>query len=761
MKRFFPAVGVLLLAASCASNSSQPSPGPAPVPPPQPVAAAHSPNALTPAGSVAKTIADPRIRVGMLTDQTTVKFPRIDGGYFLVADDGASTLRRGFTADAPNRNAQTRYGVQVATSTDKNAVDALVQRIQTETGQRVDAVFDPSTTTGGTYRILAGDFPDTQSANPLLEDLTNRGYNKGMIVVRRPSDQPFERKIEITDDEGDHYTITTASLLVMPQTGDTIAIGDKPYRTSARLFINSRGTLNVINELNLEDYLKGVVPAEMGPKVYDELEGLKAQAIAARTYAVRNLAQFRTEGFDICPGPACQAYLGFSGEEALSNQAVQQTAGLVMTYEGKPIDALFTSTCGGETSDVQTMFPNRNEPYLKRARCVEMEMTAIAGRADSGLLSEMQMSGRIFGAVAGVRDNATFTEAINGAASATGFNAANAGIVPLRSARRGDVLRYLANVFSLDRNARTLTLPEDRQYFFPQTSGVENDPAYQAAAFLVKYSLWPAQEIDKVDLNAPMPREELYAILNAWLRKHDMLNEVTGKIAAIDGRRVTLKTEGKLTSYTLPADLPIFRRLGDRYEEYANAPVMIGDRAIITRNSRNAVVAMTINANYDGATFDRTSSFANWTRSYRADELVKSINGRYPIQQLIDLRPVTIDASQRIAEMEFTAEGGRKFTVKGLPIRWSLNVPDNLFVFEKTKDPDGMDRYTFYGKGWGHGIGMCQVGAYGMAFRGYKFDQILKRYYTGIEIGPMAATAPSPAPALPAPPAPGGRSPLR
>jgi stage II sporulation protein D len=280
-------------------------------------------------------------------------------------------------------------------------------------------------------------------------------------------------------------------------------------------------------------------------------------------------------------------------------------------------------------------------------------------------------------------------------------------------------------------------MPEDRQYFFPQSGNVENDAAYQAAAFLVKYGVWPAQEIDKIDLGAAMPRDELYAILNAWLRKHEMLNEATGKIAAVDGRRITLKAEGKLTPFTLPAGIPIFRRLGDRYEEYANVPVMIGDRAYIQRDSKNAVVAVIINANYDGAAFDRTSSFSNWTRSYRADELVKSINNRYPIQQLVDLRPITIDASQRIAEMELTAEGGRKFNVKGLPIRWSLNVPDNLFVFEKTKDPDGMDRYTFYGKGWGHGIGMCQVGAYGMAFRGYKYDQILKRYYTGIEIVPM------------------------
>src|SRR6185295_29639 len=121
----------------------------------------------------------------------------------------------------------------------------------------------------------------------------------------------------------------------------------------ARLTINPRGTLNVINELSLEDYLKGVVPAEMGSKIYDELEALKAQAVAARTYAVRNLNQFAPEGFDICPGPACQAYLGFGGEEAMTTRAVTDTAGQVMTYQGQIIDALYTAACGGETSDVQ------------------------------------------------------------------------------------------------------------------------------------------------------------------------------------------------------------------------------------------------------------------------------------------------------------------------------------------------------------------------------------------------------------------------
>jgi stage II sporulation protein D len=731
------------------------------VAPPPP---AKSPNALTPVASVARTIQDPRIKVGMLSDQTTVSFPRVAGGYYLITDAGASTLRRGFTLTAPLGESAARYAVQVSAISDDTSANALAEKLRAENaGLRVDVLFDPA---GGVRRVIAGDFASTTAANPLREQLSSRGYGQNLLVIRRPTDQPFERRLRLVDDEGDTATLTAPSVLVLPVEAETILIDKKPYRTAARVFINSRGLFNIINELNLEDYLRGVVPAELGSRIYDELEAQKAQTIAARTYAVKRMGDFRTEGYDICPGPACQAYNGFSGEEPLADQAIKETAGLIATYNGEPIDALFTSTCGGETSDVGVMFPGRNEPYLKAARCVEMEMKTLAGRADNPvMLTEAQVNGRMFAAVAGLPDAGSswsareVEQAVTAATSLIKFDARNAttaspgseasrpfGVtapaqpqtIPLRAAssRRGDVLTYLGAVFGFDRYAAVVTLPEDRKYWFPQTSDADAT-AYRAAGFLLKFGFIPSQDIDRIDLTAAMPRDELYSLLGTWLRKHGTFTEITGKIAALDGRDLALKAEGKITHYTLPANIPVFRRLGDRLQEYASVPVMIGDRAFVYADPKKVPVAVIVNANYDGASFDRTSSFANWTRSFRADELVTSINRRNPIKQLGGIRPLVVDKSQRIAEMEVTAEGGRTFVLKGLPVRWSLNVPDNLFVFEKSVDSDGMDRYTFYGKGWGHGIGMCQVGAYGMAFRGWKFDQILKRYYTGIEIRAM------------------------
>jgi stage II sporulation protein D len=729
-------VVLLVLLSACATSTPPPrsSSAPAPVLPAATAAPARTANALTPIAAPPRSIVEPKIRVGLLSDQPSIVFPRTSDGYVIVTDSGASTLKRGFTVTAPLANATVRYAVQVSAISDPTSANALAAKLRADVGLRVDTVFDPAS---GTYKVLAGDFESSDAAVPMRSQITDRGYGKDLLVVRRPSDQAFTKRMELVDDEGDRHLLDGASIVVMPVSAETITIDKQPYRTAARLFINPRGLLNAINELNLEEYLYGVVPAEMGPTIYDEIEALKAQAVAARTYAIRNLGQYASEGYDICPGPACQAYKGFAGEHDMSTRAVRETSGLVMTYNGEPIDALYTATCGGETSDVATMFPGRSEPYLKAVRCVELEMIPLAGRADSGLLTDQQLSARLFTAVAGLPDtSATWSarevsQAVLAALRVAGLP--NTTMPAPASSRRGDVLQYLSAMMGLARDGRALTLPEDRQYWFPQSANSEDAP-FLSASFLVKYGINPSQFIDRVALDQPMPREELYALLLGWIREHSLLTDVEGKVLKIDGRRVSLKQKGEVSSQTLPNGIPLFRRLGDRLQEYASLPVMPGDRATIVLSPGKKPVAAIVTANFDGAAFDRTSSFSNWTRSYRADELVPAINRRNPIRELVDIRPLVIDASQRVAEMEVTAEGGRTFTLKGLPIRWSLNVPDNLFVYDKTKDPDGVDRYTFFGKGWGHGTGMCQVGAYGMAFRGWTYDRILTHFYTGIEI---------------------------
>jgi stage II sporulation protein D len=89
--------------------------------------------------------------------------------------------------------------------------------------------------------------------------------------------------------------------------------------------------------------------------------------------------------------------------------------------------------------------------------------------------------------------------------------------------------------------------------------------------------------------------------------------------------------------------------------------------------------------------------------------------------------------SRRATELEIIGSNGMK-TLKGGKIRSALRLKEQLFVINKRYSGTTVSSYTFTGRGWGHGVGMCQYGAYGMAKMGIKAEDIIKHYYTGVEI---------------------------
>ena len=111
---------------------------------------------------------------------------------------------------------------------------------------------------------------------------------------------------------------------------------------------NVNGKLIVINDVDLENYLKGVVPSEM-PASW-EYEALKAQAIAARSFALANLGKQAKNGYDLKDNTEDQAYGGASAETNKTNKAVDETHGLVLTYDMKIISAYYSASAGGMTS---------------------------------------------------------------------------------------------------------------------------------------------------------------------------------------------------------------------------------------------------------------------------------------------------------------------------------------------------------------------------------------------------------------------------
>ena len=122
--------------------------------------------------------------------------------------------------------------------------------------------------------------------------------------------------------------------------------------------------LNAINVIDIEDYLRGVVPYEIGKLDESKFEALKAQAVAARTYAYKHFGSRVAQGFDVYADTRDQVYKGLHSATALTDKAVRETDGVVMTYNGEFITAYYHSTCGGETEGVAT-WGRPDHPYLK------------------------------------------------------------------------------------------------------------------------------------------------------------------------------------------------------------------------------------------------------------------------------------------------------------------------------------------------------------------------------------------------------------
>jgi stage II sporulation protein D len=145
--------------------------------------------------------------------------------------------------------------------------------------------------------------------------------------------------------------------------------------------VNQR--LLVINELDLEEYIKGVVPAEMSSSWH--LEALKVQAIAARTYAIYQIRQGTNKDFDIFASTKDQVYRGRSANNFAVVRAVEETRDLIVTYEGLPIFAAYHSTAAGPTEDAAYVW-SMDLPYLKGVECpFDMESPRYQWRTDVSL----------------------------------------------------------------------------------------------------------------------------------------------------------------------------------------------------------------------------------------------------------------------------------------------------------------------------------------------------------------------------------------
>jgi stage II sporulation protein D len=170
----------------------------------------------------------------------------------------------------------------------------------------------------------------------------------------------------INSDGAERLAVNEGSgLRLLPEDGSLLELDSRQYHGWMDIFINPVGVPVAVNEVKIEEYLKGVVPNELSPALFPFVEAQKAQSVAARTFAIRNLGNFARFGYDLYGDERSQSYAGMEREHPLCSRGVDETKGVIATYQGDPIWAFYCSTCGGRSEAYHLVFKGEPIEYLR------------------------------------------------------------------------------------------------------------------------------------------------------------------------------------------------------------------------------------------------------------------------------------------------------------------------------------------------------------------------------------------------------------
>ncbi len=596
-------------------------------------------------------------------------------------------------------SAQAGRSWQVAAFRDEAAAREASRRLRQQLGPGVETTLTRTETGFVRLRIrwLASEPTDPKAA------LAAVGHPESFAVADGGQVRVESSNSEPVDIHGE--------LILEPHGDWPVAVGDGRYHGRLRVRTVG-GELLVINELNIESYLKGVVPAEMGPSQFPQLDALKAQTVAARTYTVAHLGDHEQEGYDLCDTPACQVYRGADVQHQLTDRAVDETAGLIAVFDGQPIDAMYTSTCGGHTEDSSLLFEGRAQPYLAGVPCVWERPMVISGESGGERFDEPdQFRAHLALSALDLPADATPQEIVDRVVTLCGGRQSRLEDRP----GRADFSEALLNAGGLDE--------------------IEALVGSRSVGGLVELA-----DLYGIPLEVPAGDEPL---ADWYFRAALAVLQVQGLVSRDSGEAVP-HPEGvgifprkAHHSEPLPARVPLYWRWGSTYGSSQAIRVFPGT-SLERFLAGDRLLALVVVQSGGGDEADRRSAWRSWTRDRSWEELAR----RLEIPDLVRLDVTRRGPSGRVVGLVAEGRSGTRKDLEGFPIRKALDLPENLFTFHIVPSADGGRWVRFLGRGWGHGVGLCQNGAYGLARSGMTFDRILQHYYTGIEVVAWTGYAP-------------------
>ena len=678
------------------------------------------------------------------------------------------------------------YELELARSVSREDADRLIETVHSTTGESPQAVADPS----GKFRVIivkqSGEEAEAVSAkledagfdvvtsfNTPVGETNGRGATDGNQSSSASKDAPKSAsKLKLTSRPSvptrellafargaTPMLRSSAPLVFASSTGAAapIRFNDKPYHGKIEVFANTRGALTVVNVIGLEDYVRGVVPNELSPGGYPAIEALKAQAIAARTYALRNRGQFGSEGYDLLPTTRSQVYRGLSSEHPLSSRAVEETRGVIATYNGEPINALYTSTCGGRTENSENIF-NDAVPYLRGRECAAEGKAAFApftiksSRDLFELKDEKDLPIARDVALLAVNGLSVPADKVSSAwlsthvtesevrewLSSTARLSRNASFKPPDDATKPPAFStaLLSAVFG-DKRADTLLNNADVDYVLGLREAEQIPESNRAdVAMLLRDGHLSLFADASLRPKETMSRGRVLHAISSLLEARGFLGIQKGTARpSVSGSLILRSSKGKDQPIVVSRDAFLFRDFGGNTYQMKSLALVGGEPATFHVGAKGEVDYLEVKPAPNGASAERFSPFTNWSAELSVGEvqarLGRSVRG---VGSISDLRIARVGSSRRVIDLEVIGSQGIGH-VRGGRIRSALGLREQLFVIDRLYGESGrVTGFVFTGRGWGHGVGMCQVGAYGLARQGFTVDQILKAYYTGIEL---------------------------
>jgi len=738
-------------------------------PPPQ-EKPAQAPEAQPPAA--AEATAGPTIRIGLVTAAKEIRISS-PGDYYVTQKipDPAPQLLQGETevrAEQEVEETTSVYRVQVASFTQQDNAEDLKKKL----AEIVDVpVIIRRNAAAGTTQVRVGEFPAKEEAQAFLATLVHSGY-RDAFVVRETVSAGGGKTVLALHGPNNLFRLSPEGFLFTPSSGSSVLrVEGKPYRGLIEITLNKSSRITVVNQLGMEEYLLGVVPAEINPTAYPEFAALAAQSIAARTYALKNMGKFRSEGFDLSDDTRTQVYNGVSGERSATNEAVRQTYGLAIYYEGKLIDAMYMSTCGGRTEDFSNVFDAAPVPYLKSVFCAiesgpEKGEIIIEGKAelepmvpddDGGTVNRNLEFARILG-LTGSGSKATSPGFLAGQTDrdeAVGWvedakriaqrtSAGNPPAVADLSTRAG-FLRYAAESFFGADEIRRRISARDVAYYMSNLKDGNSvpEPDRPALTYLMQNGLWRPYSDNTVRPEDSMRRSDALSLLLRWiesarpeiLRKGTFVGAGSPSEDSAGGFALNVKWGNRTQEIPLSPKPSLFRLDSGRITAVSSLRLIGNEKMTFHVSSSGTIDFLQIELNPTGASSDRYSPAATWDTTLTRSAVAEKLRGLAgPAGELRDLKPYRLGNSGRVVQIQVVGSRG-SVVLNGYKVRNALGLRDTLFTLKREYDPDGtIASFTFHGRGWGHGVGLCQVGAFGMARAGRSYEEILKTYYQGVQI---------------------------